>query len=76
MPAGPPTPVAMRTPPATTIAPPATYSQLFLNQWPTAPVTEWNVPPMPLLLRYSASCWSVTGESPAGSTAWIGSLPA
>src|SRR5690625_5666496 len=29
-PAGPPTPVAINTPPATMAAPPATYSQLFL----------------------------------------------
>lgn len=41
MPAGPPTPVAIRTPPAITIAPPATYSQLFFIQSPAAARAPW-----------------------------------
>ena len=36
MPAGPPTPVAISTPPAMTMAPPARYSQLLLTQSPAA----------------------------------------
>ncbi|MFB9816206.1 hypothetical protein [Paeniglutamicibacter sulfureus] len=39
IPTGPPTPVAMSAPPATTIAPPATYSQLPFHQSPTAETT-------------------------------------
>ena len=75
-PTGPPTPVAISTPPATTIAPPATYSQLFSNQWPAALVTLWNAPPMPLPSRYCCSSASVTGRSPLGSEACSGSFPA
>ena len=51
MPTGPPTPVAMRTPPARTMAPPATYSQLSFIQDLVAFQAEWRVPPMPLLSR-------------------------
>jgi hypothetical protein len=70
MPTGPPTPVAMRSPPPTTIASPATYSRLSLNHSLVAAAARARGPCSPAAYASSAGLTAV--ELAARTVTWAG----